>query len=466
MLKKVLAIAAAVSLCGAASARTLTPDTPDEYGYVSGYYGTMMLTEDGEVIVPDGVYTGIKLLTGDDPDCELYSVMPADYTDRPELLAQIRGEEPEDEYALYGPNPRRALADAEGNLLTDYVYTDLTWDAATDTLVGKTADGICEALDPSGNVLLSGTYYEMIPAGDGWLVSEADGDTYRILKVAADGTEQLIREDAESGWMGAVWGGGYFMIDDEQIIGVDGNVVFSAEGRGSGLYAMGSDRFARVMIEEGGSYFYQLYDRDGGLLLDGKKFDSLDGLSNGGFIGAAGNVLQFYSADAELIASEEFEEPVWSCYQNNGIVCVYLQEGEELYFSAEGERLLTEVPEGMDVNLYYETCAGEAEVVVLNGTDSSALCDLNGNIIADGLPAGLYPYYREDGRGYYIDYSTRTGKLGLYDETGRQVLPCNMESIIVLASDRLWVHYNGKCALLDSDGTALYAISDYSELMD
>ncbi len=464
-------LALLLMLAGGASAESFAVRVDGEY--LASY--ALLVDDAGRMLTEKHRYAQIYALEGAEP--ARFVAQPADLT----------------AFADSDVPLRVCLLDESGAALTGFDYTELSWDAAGEVIIGVRPDGGCDVLGADGAVRWSSDFIWLTANGEGgWLALRALGDADdpargELVLVGADGGQTPLGARAtrwdmrayHDGLCAVYADGGYRYLD------ANGEAPFSLEVDYAQDFAFGT---AIVCLPSGR---YGLIDTDGEYVLppvysamergDAGTSPALLALDESG-------ALSFYSPDGSrrlgVYAPDGGVEYAYTI--GSALVSVRDAEGTA-YFSPQGE-MLFRAAEDESVSAWYARTddTDPQRVVVQTGEWPDTECrltDMSGAPVGESYPQ-LSCLAWLDGEGYfatgtfekrYVEIEDWGGgwsvepnsyRYGLCDEDGNELLPMVYDVIECLAPDRFWVRQGAVTGMIDTQGEWLLVISDYEELQD
>ena len=482
-MKRLLCLAAALylALAGAAAQAETFAVFYEGTDETAGY--GMLVTEDGEALTPPDTYYNLYRITTDDvPEADaLYAVIPLKYEDEASVLTDSEG------YHFRS----MALMNARGELLTDYIYANLTSDVPG--LITFTLENELEGvMTPEGEVRVPAKYVNITPNGEGgWLALRIDGDKlsyedyYPLVMIDPDGTEHetdlrvqpySLRDFHEglcAAWSIEGYGDSSIYLDPQG--GILGGLRFEEAGDFCGNYAAISEDDRYGLIDKTGAWVVP------------PKYDAIrDDVSAEGplFLARLGASLTAYSAETgEILFEKTFEDAdeIYAWLVNPWYIEVSGGDRDRLC-DLNCDELFAAEPEE-SISFYYTRTDGKPDKFVVSGGDwpntRYALVGLDGTRIETDW-YGMYPSLWQDGHGLYSvsqcriiedengepDVDWRSWRNGVCDENSDIVLDAKYDSIEILSMDRFWVRLGNRMGLIDAEENWYYTIDDYTQLMD
>ena len=490
--RRILALAMCLMLIPAALAEV----------YVTEYWGAgegrdydLLITGDGMPLTPDGIYRYIFSLTPEGtPEAErVYGATLCD--------AGIEYDPQTAEEALYSSDMgRMALMDAQGRLLTDFMYENLLYFGGYLVFTLPGDDRLTGAMDLSGNVIVEPEYAGLRPLRDGrWLAAKPvrasateaffaslkgeymDQTGYALFLIGAGGDERSLDLHTGDCWFD-VDGTGVCRVNDvweygDQSVFIDSNgeVLF---GRSFLSAEPFSGDYAVVETETG----YGIIDRSGQFVVPA-LYDYIQSNPDTPFIATDASRIAVYDPENCVPRMDEDLAPAQDVSASPVSPELFLVRADKKrwLYRADGERLTALPDESYIWN--YNRCDRAVSRLVLEGgdwpNDVARIIDLNGHAVSGDYPQ-INPVYWQDGHGRYIacrydTYLDSNGestpdwnsyRYGLLDENGQVLLPFVYDGLNALDFDRYWAVQGDKRGMIDGAGKWYYAISDYETLMD
>ena len=385
--------------------------------------GALMLSRNGEEIVPPGIYEDIVPLGG-----TFYAAL------------------------LYG---RYALMDESGALLSGFSYDFL--EVSGDMLIAE-ADGLRGLLSSGGNPVTPLEYTRILPVGDGrfWAIrgkgddlesdelfvldangsETATGLFVRRMQAAGEGLLSVLRPTS------GLWG--YCDAEGEMVI----PAVYSHAG---------SFLHGRAAVVENGRF--GAVSREGETIIEA-EFDYLE-VCAGGFIlaGLSQQGVWVFDLNGGELARYEGEEtaaaPVGDGYAvyDGETVILYTASGEIIARGSQG----ASAAEGLDGQIILADGPWGEECVRIVGTENAYQ-----NLYPLGYARGeaVYAYMEANSARFINDLlgevqvsvDMDSARYGVVNARGEIILPAEFESIQMLEDDRLLCHIDEYRQVTDTEG--------------
>lgn len=479
-------IAAAVCLAALlASARAQTYSVT-----IAG--GSMLLKEDGTVLVAPGEYDGIWCISGE--ECP---------TQRRMYAATVRQAVAPEEMEL--AVSQCALLDANGRRVGGETYDNLVHDWKNGTITcWRTENGLqtCGLLNEAGEEILPCDYLWIVSNQEGgYLAAPKDTASYdedgsaqtaRLAYIAPDGA----RRDTDILTSAYVYGD-YTMQDGlmplyfarEQLCGY-------VDARGEVAIEPAYER-ADAFFE--GMAAVRLGACEGLLRADGTW--ALEPVYQGVVYGQAyADMPTFCAYDQDsvrILARETLEEcakltfvqpetlfaTAWS-----GVGFEIQADGETIFLDQQGARLFRMQAADGYVSAYVQQAAQSPQRLVFSQAGDwlearDYLTDLNLTRVAGPYLCINYGLWWEDGQGRYLISAWQTAtrgdpgeeyvtvledsfRYGVIDQDGNEVFPLLYNELTYLGQGRYWVRQGDRYRLVDERGEVYYETYAYFELMD
>ena len=425
----------------------------------------MVVGRDGALIYPGGQFTSIYDLLYAGEGTQLFAVSDGKHT-----VA--------DEYGY--ESALEALADANGNILTDMRYSLWTYCTGSDSVIFA-RDGLMGALDAQGNELFSGPYEQLTGIGGGFLAMKG-GELVAIDRAGTEADTGIACE-------------GFFVSGNRACAtGVDGvtrildergaTVAQLAEGQNIG-YSTGP---YFVVYGQGDAFLSPvgLLDRDGREVLP-MVYSSIslyEGIPGAPIVAeAAGGAALFDAVTLENTGFIPMQENAWISSPGGNRLVVFNPDGAGQVYDYQGNFIGT-LAEG--ASLYGNAMFSDGKEAVFGlsqynggGESTCYLVDAQLNRVGEEAYRQISFVSWQAGQGRYIvtNYDTvpmdgyeayvpGSMRNALIDEAGNALLPMEYESMTALAPDRYWVKRADEWGLTDDAGHWYYRQSAYTELMD
>ena len=347
-----------------------------------------------------------------------------------------------------------AAMNAQGQLITDFAYTSFVHDVENAVIFATRADGFVDALDESGNVLLSGNYAAMVSDGQGgYMATRPDLDKIddygdfpaisALVHVAHDGQEtdtgcitgtyelsafdsgymcvplysahaaEYPEDDGADAWEEDEYFDRYEGLDyDYESLGY---VYLNIRGENAfgGTFPYATPFSGGYAEVEGDDYVARLINASGEYVTD-KEYGSFDRSESTADMPIVANLLEggfdlLNRGDLSVIASytaEEYGEGLFASLAGGDFIMAYSESGTMIMDHAGRVIYATEGgDDGVYAYTWYAYCEGEPGRILLSRGEwpysRCGLIDLEGNVVGDTYQE-LSALSWKDGQGRYL----------------------------------------------------------------
>lgn len=425
----------------------------------------MVVGRDGELIYPSGQFTSIYDLLYGDEGTQLFAVSDGKHTVT-------------DEYGW--ESALEALADAQGNVLTDMRYSLWSYCPGSDSVIFA-RDGLMGALDAQGNELFAGPYEQLEDIGDSFLAMK--GGALVAIDRAGNETDTGIACE------------GFFVSGDRACVTDADGVTRILDERGTTVAQLAEGQNVSyaagpyfVVYGQGDAFFSPvgLLDRNGqeALPMVYSSIALYEGVPGAPIVAeAAGGAALFDVVTLENTGFIPLKENGWISVPGGNRLVAYDPDGPEQVYDYQGNFIGT-LPE--NASLYGGATFSDGGETVFSlyqydgaGESTCYLVDAQLNRVSEEAYRQISFVSWQNGQGRYIvvDYDTvpmdgyesyvpGSMRNALIDEAGNPLLAMEYESMTALAPDRYWVKRVDEWGLIDETGHWYYRQSAYTELMD